>query len=155
MHLMDRNLFGKFRHGWPLIWTGGDDHIARAYHAGRRLGAENPAFSLAQSHNRHAIANWRFNMSGIAGEIVDDLGTGRKSVAIRMLKRKVWQPYRPVRKLEAQSVPSLSSPSFRDAPALQHQMRPAIPTQHMAHREAGLASANDQRIDLLSHGRRP
>ena len=67
-----------------------------------------------------------------------------------MRKRKIRQRDRPVGKLKPQAVPALASPPFGDPVPLEHEMREAALLQPVAHRQPGLAAADDQGLDTLT-----
>ena len=55
----------------------------------------------------------------------------------------------PIGKLEAQRIPALRAPALSHASPLEHQVFAASLRKVIAHREAGLAAADDHRLDLL------
>ncbi len=62
---------------------------------------------------------------------------------------KAGEPVVPARTVGDQGVPPHGAPSLGDARALQDDMRDPVSTQVLAHRDPGLARADDEDLDLL------
>ena len=56
------------------------------------------------------------------------------------------QPRHPVRREQPERIPALAPPALGDPPALEHDVRDAARREAVAHRQAGLAGADDQDI---------
>src|SRR5262245_51897788 len=107
----------------------------------------------AQRRDRYAALHRRLYLAGIGVEIVEDLGAGGESVGVRARIGKIGKSYRPIGKLEAQTIPAFGPPTFADPSPFEHKVRTTTLRQHMAHDEPGLAAANHQCLHpLRAHG---
>src|SRR5258708_11616526 len=61
------------------------------------------------------------------------------------------QPYHPVRELEGERIPAFAAPTLGDAPALEDDVLTPELTEVVAHRQPGLASPDDHRLDSFRH----
>jgi hypothetical protein len=60
---------------------------------------------------------------------------------------------RPVGELEAQRVPTLSSPASAHLSPFEHDMLQAAPLQYSAHRQSGLTAPDNDDVVMLAHTR--
>ena len=88
----------------------------------------------------------------VVAEVVDELAGGHEAVRIRPGVPPARQPAQPVRREETEAVPAGGPPAFADAPPVQDHMPDVAIGQTAAHREAGVAGADHDRVGGR-HGR--
>ena len=139
------------RHHGALKRAGGGDHVISLDRPGRGLRPETrPAVAAPQVRDRHAAAHRGGDGSGIGDEIIHDLVAGREFIAIDTGDRVAWHAVAPGGSVGVQPVPAFGPPALDDPVPFQNQVRPAALAQPFAHRQPGLAAADDQGLDAFN-----
>ena len=85
---------------------------------------------------------------GVALEEVGDLGGGHEAVDVSSGVGPAGQAAHPVRGQQAQGVPAFAAPPLGDPAALEHDVVDAAVGEAAADRQAGLAGADDDGVDV-------
>ena len=110
----------------------------------------------AQRRHRDAGADGRGDPFGVADEIVDHLVAAGEAVRVDAGDRQAGQPVVPGGAVGVQAIPALRAPAFGDAVAFEDEVGEAALAQLLAHGQAGLAGADDERFDCFNrHGMTP
>jgi hypothetical protein len=146
-----REACGKSRNLRQLIGTGGDYDL-RSMHASVARGESiSSGWQGFKEKNFCAATYGRSYPLSIALNKLGNFSAVRESVRIVAFVWLAWKLKRPVGELKAKRVPSLVMPTRRDAGAFENQMLPADSLKVVAHREPGLAAANNNRRVSLIH----
>jgi hypothetical protein len=86
----------------------------------------------------------------IALEVRDELGAGHEAVRIPTIIRVARETDAPIRGDQAKAVPMLT-PCLPHAASFEHHVRDRRLGEFAAHRESGLASADDDNLDRIAH----
>ena len=126
--------------------AGRRDDVARLDRAVARLGPEaGPALVPAHGEHLDAAADRCVDLSRVGLEVLDDLLLGGEPIPIDV-ELQPGEPVMPRGPVRDQRVPPLRAPPLGDAAPLEDQMRHAAGAQMLAHREAGLATPDDQHL---------
>ena len=92
----------------------------------------------------------RIDLLGVALQVVGDLVLGGEAIG-RAAEFQAGEAVMPGRAIGDQRIPARAAPVLRNAVALQHHMLHTVPAQVLAHGDAGLTGADDQRDGFLLH----
>ena len=132
------------RHHRQVITADGDHHLIRAQRTLGRIEFEQPGIVAAQARHRGAFHHGRIETRDVLIDVFDDLVLFHETVRIAAGVVKPRQCALPVRRDQAEGVPTLAAPRVADTIFLYDQMVDALLFQVVAHRKAGLATADNQ-----------
>ncbi|CFN62222.1 Uncharacterised protein [Bordetella pertussis] len=131
----------------PLERPGRDNDALRLVGAGRRLHRKAvPAAIALGAHHFHAGTDGRIELARISLQVVGHGVLGRETVRIEPFEFQAGEAIVPGGAVRHQGVPPPGSPALRDAVTLQHDVRHSLPSQVLAHRDARLATADDEGV---------
>jgi hypothetical protein len=122
-----------------------EDAVRRGHHEASAVTV------LAQADGPGVFAHRRPGADGVLLDDAKDLAVVGEAVGIGAGVCVAGQLQRPVRELKAQRVPPFRAPAFADASPFQHHVFASTLLEHGAHRQAGLATSDDERVMVLSH----
>jgi hypothetical protein len=108
---------------------------------------------LVEAHDLGVLAHRGPGADRVSLDNAKDLTAVGEAVEIGAGVGVARELQRPVRELKAQGVPSFRAPPFPDASPFQHHVLAPTLLEHGAHRQAGLASPDDDRVMVLSYPR--
>ena len=142
-----RNVRNNGRGDRALERSGGGNHVVGFDHALRRFDTEaGPADIPLHILYLHAAADGGGDLFRVGDEIVRNLLFMGKGVGIDIGKLHTRKPVVPGRTIRDHGVPSFRAPAFGNSVPLQNEVRHAAVAQVLAHGQAGLAAANDERF---------
>ena len=132
---------------------GGGHDAAGVEHPVGRVDAEpEPAGVPADLPHLHAAAHRGLDPPGVGDEVVGDLLLGREAVGVAV-EGEAREPVVPGGSVGHQRVPARRAPALRDPAPLEHDVGHAVAAQVLAHRQPGLAAADDDGVGgLYRHG---
>ena len=131
-----------------LVGAGSDDDITSLQVAVRGPRHEPSGSAFLERANRHALPQRRTGPVRVALEECDDLIAWHEAIGLVTVVHGVRQLHRPVRRHQAEAVPSVS-PGLRNPAALEHDMVHPVSCQLVADGQARLATTDDEGSDLL------
>ena len=130
-----------------LEGSGREDDGLRRERTGRGLEQEAAVRARAERGGRDPFSHRRLEPRRVALEVLDELVAGHESVGVVPLVLTPGQQHAPIRRHQAEAVPA-PTPGLPHATFLEHEVLDARLRQLVAHREPGLACADD---DDLRH----
>ena len=155
MELEDRGgkTFGDPWNVGLMVAADGEDDGVRG---GGTVGGVDQEATVGSGDQRDpdAFLQRRFDATGVVLHIGDDIVTDHETVRIVAGVIEAGQFALPVRRDQAEAVPTLRAPGMGDAVFLEHDVIDGVGGQVIAHGQAGLAAANDGDTDMgdLGHG---
>ena len=135
----------------PLERAGRGHHVARVDDPVRGLDPEaGPAGLPAHVRYLDAAADRRPDLLRVGDEVVRDLLLGGEAIGVEARELEAGEPVVPGGPVGDQGIPALRAPALGDPLALEHEVRHAAAAQVLAHRQPGLARADDEDLDLLA-----
>ena len=150
MNLVDDTVRHHRRDHRRLERTGrGNNMVGRHYPVGR-LDPETPPGSKARGPpDLDAAAHWRIDPRRHCFEIADHAVACRKAVALAILEFQHGKPVVPCRPVGDEAVPACGAPALGNPVTLDHQMVDPLFREMRAHRQAGLATADNDGVHVI------
>ena len=128
--------------------SGRDHNIGRLDHTVGGFGAKARSVGLVfHRHHLDAATDWCVDLLCVRFEVLHDSVLGSKAVGIDVRKAHVRKPVVPCRTVGNERVPAFAPPTLRDPVPLDNEVANTVFAQMLAHCQAGLATADDERVD--------
>ncbi|MNZ89007.1 hypothetical protein D3C78_1079100 [compost metagenome] len=150
MNLRDAgDLWGNRRNGRTLERTGGDHHMPGLDHAIRGFNGETGTVGIAFDFlHVHAGTDRRVELAGVGFEVLSHLLFPGEGIRVQTVEFQPREAVVPGRAVGYQRIPATGAPGFGDTIALHNEVRHTELAQVFTHGHAGLAGANNKRINF-------